>query len=156
MLSLVNLLPKLNLPTGAVCRWLMHTRLLLPGIHTVFCHAQVGLLTRLNGVVIGVVCWLQLRSTHLLHTWNTAPYYLLTQADLPRIIEELKLLRVYLNTGILCYILLLLHSLINNALYNTMDPAWQKLGRGEIFCSSYNPTVYFNVLSGVLDPMLFW
>ncbi|KAK4302502.1 hypothetical protein Pmani_025409 [Petrolisthes manimaculis] len=55
---------------------------------------EVGLLMRLSGVVIGVMCWLQLRSTHLLHTWNTAPFYLLIQADLPRIIEELKMLRI--------------------------------------------------------------
>ncbi|XP_050687974.1 uncharacterized protein LOC126981210 isoform X1 [Eriocheir sinensis] len=55
---------------------------------------EVGLLLRLGGVVGSVLCWLQLRAQHLLHTWNTAPYYLLTQADLPRIIEELKLLRI--------------------------------------------------------------
>ena len=62
--------------------------------HTFHCIPQVGLLLRLGGVVGSILCWLQLRAAHLLHTWNTAPYYLLTQADLPRIIEELKLLKV--------------------------------------------------------------
>ncbi|KAF2349467.1 Coiled-coil domain-containing protein 142 [Trinorchestia longiramus] len=32
------------------------------------------------------LCWLQLRSQSVLHTWTTAPYYLLTQADLPHIL----------------------------------------------------------------------
>ncbi|XP_018017675.1 uncharacterized protein LOC108674250 [Hyalella azteca] len=34
------------------------------------------------------LCLLQLRSQSLLHTWTTAPYYLLTQADLPHIIAQ--------------------------------------------------------------------
>ncbi|KAK8738539.1 hypothetical protein OTU49_003926 [Cherax quadricarinatus] len=55
---------------------------------------EVSLLLRLGAAVTSMLCWLQLRATHLLHTWNTAPYYLLTQADLPRAIQELKLLRI--------------------------------------------------------------
>ncbi|XP_027218377.1 uncharacterized protein [Penaeus vannamei] len=55
---------------------------------------EVGLILRLGAVVSSTLSWLRLRASYLLHTWNTAPYYLLTQADLPRIIEELKLLRV--------------------------------------------------------------
>ncbi|KAK7079320.1 hypothetical protein SK128_021124 [Halocaridina rubra] len=55
---------------------------------------EVGLLLRLGAVVSSALAWIQLRATPLLHTWNTAPFYLLTQADLPRIMDELKILKI--------------------------------------------------------------
>ncbi|XP_066965914.1 uncharacterized protein [Macrobrachium rosenbergii] len=55
---------------------------------------EVGLLLRLGAVVSAALSWINLRAAPLLHTWNTAPYYLLTQADLPRMIEELKGLKI--------------------------------------------------------------
>ncbi|CAL4131873.1 unnamed protein product, partial [Meganyctiphanes norvegica] len=54
----------------------------------------IGLILRLSVVVTSFLSWVRLRATHLLQTWNTAPYYLLTQADLPRVNEELKLLKI--------------------------------------------------------------
>jgi hypothetical protein len=52
------------------------------------CAAQIESLSVLCSVCSSGLCWLQLRSQSLLHTWTTAPYYLLTQADLPHIIAQ--------------------------------------------------------------------
>ena len=40
------------------------------------------------------LCWLQLRSECLLNTWTTAPYYLLTQADLPHLLLQLAKMNI--------------------------------------------------------------
>ncbi|XP_076066963.1 uncharacterized protein LOC143040184 [Oratosquilla oratoria] len=55
---------------------------------------EVGLMQNLCVVLGGILAWIRLRASHLLHTWNTAPFYLLTQADLPKVIEELKKLQI--------------------------------------------------------------